>query len=524
MAISSVTNRVEYQGNGTSAVFAFPYAFQSQSDLKVFAYNSSLFNSSLTTQTFISPLTLNGSGPYGFTISANANASGVYPNGGNIVFNSSPNIQTAVVIFRSSAVTNDFSVSQTGTIPSSSLNNQVDKLTMIAQRQQEQVTRAVRLPDGLVGAFNPTLPEDISARPNQFLAVSSSGLGFVVASVAATVALNSTFSTAQINSGYLAIGNGGTGGGGPYTQFGVVFMSSATQMASSGSAGQDVPLTGSAGGPPSFKPINLASGSSVANVLPLTLGGTGAASAAAALQAFLPAQSSKVGFALVTNGSSVAWQSMTATQTIITTLGANTYTTPTNCRAIIVQVVGAGGGGGGTAGGSNAGAGAGGGAGGYAQKIYLSGVNLDPTFAYTLGSGGPGGSAGNNAGQNGSSTVFGSMTAAGGSGGSGSAGGSAGVVFATGVANGGAGSGGDINSSGTIGKPGLILSASQALGGEGGSLSPYGQGGAGGQGTGAGTVATGFGGGGGGGGSVSGGAATAGGNGTKGVIIVTEFY
>lgn len=181
MPISSVTNRVSYQCDGTSAVFAFPYRFHAHADLQGFIYNSSLSEPNI-----IRALELNASGGFGFTVSATADQSNVYPNGGSVVLNSAPNAQCVIVVFRSSAITNGFSISKNGPIPSSGINNAFDYLTMLIQRGQDLLTRSVRLPDGYPRTFDPTLPNTIVA--SSVLMFNSGATGFAIGPTAYEIA------------------------------------------------------------------------------------------------------------------------------------------------------------------------------------------------------------------------------------------------------------------------------------------------------------------------------------------------
>lgn len=171
MAISSVTNRVQYQGNGSSAVFNFPYEFHAQSDLAAFVYNSSA-----TTPSIIAAQVLNSH----YSISGTANASGIYPSGANLIFNSSPSLQAVVIIFRSSAVTSDFIQPQFGPVVSTAINNVLNKRTIVEQRLQEQVTRAMRLHDGYAPTFDPTLPTNIGILGSSTIMVNGAGTGFAM--------------------------------------------------------------------------------------------------------------------------------------------------------------------------------------------------------------------------------------------------------------------------------------------------------------------------------------------------------
>lgn len=243
MAISTVTNRIEYQGNGTSATFAFPYRIDAQSHLSVF-----VFNSSGQAAGVITPMQLNAAGPFGYVFSGTANNQGIYTTGGNVIFNSTPNVQSAIVMFRSSVITSDFNVGQFGAIPATSLNNELDYLTMLQQRAQDLNTRSVRLKDGFYGNFDPTLPSNISQSPGKRLVVNSSATGW---------SFDETLQQYIPNTVVIATTN-----------------SSITSL------GGDIPgrlLTSNGSSAPSWQGFNL-NGGSVTGVLQVQNGGTGTGS------------------------------------------------------------------------------------------------------------------------------------------------------------------------------------------------------------------------------------------------------
>jgi hypothetical protein len=201
---------------------------------------------------------------------------------------------------------------------------------------------------------------------------------------------------------------------------------------------------------------------------------------------------------------------------VITTTGAGTYTPTTGTAIVVIELQGAGGAGGGSAGSpSNGAAGAGGGAGGWVR------VKLTTAFsgaAYTVGAKGTGGSNAN--GTTGGDTVF---TATGGGGtvytASGGIGGNAGGA-ATAVNVGVVTAGGPSSS-------GIYAGVNNVIGGKGGD-SMYGRAAQcvrfnAANSTVSGNAGTGKGSGGGGGASVGTGAATLGGDGTDGVIVIWEF-
>lgn len=146
--------------------------------------------------------------------------------------------------------------------------------------------------------------------------------------------------------------------------------------------------------------------------------------------------------------------------------GSGTYTPPAGVVGLIVEIVGGGGGSGGSAQGlSNCGASGSGGGGAYAFKRYVA--PLASGYAYSVGTGGASGAAGNNNGSAGNQTTFESMTASGGLGGAGMASGSI-ALFALGGA-GGTATGGDLNLDGGPGGHGIRLSGTIGASQKGGS-------------------------------------------------------
>lgn len=211
------------------------------------------------------------------------------------------------------------------------------------------------------------------------------------------------------------------------------------------------------------------------------------------------------------------------------TSGTNaTFTPDTDTRAMLVECIGGGGGGGGVDG-QGATTGGCGGAGGGGEKAVLFITDMDQTFKYTIGAGGTGATAGNNAGSAGGSTTFfdgdGTNPACVANGGSGGAG----VVATSSIwgsvgGDGGTGGTGDAVFAGQNGGPARgngtafyslgLSGAAPGMGGgnkvttnitDGNPGTAYGEGGTGGLSSGVGTN-------------------YAGGNGYQGVIRVTEFY
>ncbi len=203
---------------------------------------------------------------------------------------------------------------------------------------------------------------------------------------------------------------------------------------------------------------------------------------------------------------------------------AGTYTPSTGMLYCIIEAWGGGGGGGGAAtvgGASNAGAG--GGAGGYSRHLATA-ADIGASKAVAIGAAGTGGAAGANNGTAGGNTTLGTtlVLANGGSGGAGGTGSNS----TNGGGGGLAGTGNIISAPGELGGNGSAIGNIQAypLGGWGGT-SMVGSGGnsVGSFASNPGTAGTGNGSGGGGGISTNGGASQAGGNGTAGLMVITEF-
>lgn len=205
-----------------------------------------------------------------------------------------------------------------------------------------------------------------------------------------------------------------------------------------------------------------------------------------------------------------------------------TWNRPANMRACKVEVVGGGGGGGGapTSAAGTSSLGGGGGGGEYAFATF-SAATAGSSKTVTIGAGGSGGAAGVNNGTAGGTTSFGSLiTAVGGGGGASSA-------AATAISNAG-GAGGTGGTGSTLAVPGATGQRAIVSGGDvvinlgQGGQSRFGNGGV--PGTSAlstvGVSGTGYGAGGSGAlnRTASGSTPRAGGNGTSGVVIVTEYY
>jgi hypothetical protein len=143
-------------------------------------------------------------------------------------------------------------------------------------------------------------------------------------------------------------------------------------------------------------------------------------------------------------------------RTVLTTAGVTSQTVPAGCTVAFVRLVG---GGGGSAGGTSGQATGGGGAAGYAEKI-VTGLTPGASIPCTVGAGGTPGASGGNGGNGGTSSFGAFLSATGGNG----------SVFSASPAGGapGAGVGGDLIQNGGYGTDGSPSGAT-TYGGDGGA-------------------------------------------------------
>lgn len=286
MAISTTTNTVLLAGNSSTVVFPYAYPFYTQSDLQVYLYDTvagGIVKQNLSTN---------------YSVAGVADSTGIYPNGANVVFTSSIVNTTIVVIDRQPIETQTFSIIQNGYISSVGLTHQLDYLTLLTQALQSQLNRAILLPPGFGDAgFSNQLPSTagLIASAGLTLAINSGASGFSLVGsstlfptgtlgyvyTANGIGITPTFQplppvslSSGTITGTLSLGNGGTGGLIP-SEWGVVYASSATQLATTAPGPVGLPLIANASSGPSYQQLNLTTGAT--GILPTSLGGTNTA-------------------------------------------------------------------------------------------------------------------------------------------------------------------------------------------------------------------------------------------------------
>lgn len=127
MTVSSTTTRNSYSGNGSTTTFAYGFKIFADADLTV------ILRSAAGTET-VQTLTTN------YTVTNAGNA-----NGGNVVFGTAPASGVTVVIRRNIAQTQSTDYTANDPFPAESHEDALDRLTFIAQQQQEEIDRTIKL-------------------------------------------------------------------------------------------------------------------------------------------------------------------------------------------------------------------------------------------------------------------------------------------------------------------------------------------------------------------------------------------
>lgn len=165
MSISSTASRVSYAGNGVTTAFSFPYKFDANADLVVILRVNA--TGVETTQTITTHYTVSGAGS---------------ESGGTVTMLTAPTAAQTLVIYRDPAQTQVVDLVENDPLPAETLEDALDKLTMIAQRLKDRTERSIALTDGFSPSFSLTLPSDLDQGANKVLLVNSTATGFAATS------------------------------------------------------------------------------------------------------------------------------------------------------------------------------------------------------------------------------------------------------------------------------------------------------------------------------------------------------
>lgn len=165
MTVSSTTSKVSYTGNGSTTAFAVTFYFLEAADLQVILRSG-------TTET-VQVLTTN------YTVAGAGNEAG-----GTVTMLVAPAAAVTVTIRRNIAATQETDLLPNDRLPAESLEEALDKATMLAQQLGEESARSLKFPasDAAMSAQVPAA----SARASKFLSFDASGLPVATVGVDAT--------------------------------------------------------------------------------------------------------------------------------------------------------------------------------------------------------------------------------------------------------------------------------------------------------------------------------------------------
>ncbi len=156
MTVSSATNKVSYNGNGSTTVFAYGFKIFDQDDLTVILRNAS---GGETTQSISTNYTVSGVGS---------------ASGGNVTMGTAPASGESLTIIREQPLTQGLDLVANDPFPAASFEDQLDKLTFMVQQHQEELNRSIK-GSKTTTITDPSFTEDATARANKVFAFDASG-------------------------------------------------------------------------------------------------------------------------------------------------------------------------------------------------------------------------------------------------------------------------------------------------------------------------------------------------------------
>lgn len=165
MSISTTSCRNDYVGNGSTATYAYGFLVFSASDLLV----------------TVQDLSGNVSNPPFTAIGVRVRSGGTITlTGGNLALGYALTVRSKRPLTQTSDIRNQ------GSGYRDLVEDTFDMLVMNDQQQQEQIDLALKMPETVTAAFNPTLPAAFAA-PNMVPVSNSSGTGMTAIPVASLI-------------------------------------------------------------------------------------------------------------------------------------------------------------------------------------------------------------------------------------------------------------------------------------------------------------------------------------------------
>ncbi len=156
MTVSSATNKVSYNGNGSQTVFAYGFKIFDQDDLTVIIRNAS---GGETTKTITTHYTVSGVG---------------VASGGNVTMGTAPASGESITIIREQPLTQGLDLVPNDPFPATLVEDTLDKLTFMVHQHEETLNRSIK-GSKTTTITNPSFTEDATARANKVFAFDASG-------------------------------------------------------------------------------------------------------------------------------------------------------------------------------------------------------------------------------------------------------------------------------------------------------------------------------------------------------------
>ncbi len=185
MTVSSDLNRISYAGNGTTTVFPVNYYFLENSHLQVILINSAGVE---TIQTLTTNYTVTGAGNEA---------------GGSVTMLVAPPVNITIVIQRDVPATQETDYLANDPFPAESHERALDKLTMLAQQNEREIGRALKIPLASVSTTSTELPIPVGNKLLAWNSNASAVTNFDPASIISIVGQQTSY-------GDVFTGNGST--------------------------------------------------------------------------------------------------------------------------------------------------------------------------------------------------------------------------------------------------------------------------------------------------------------------------
>jgi hypothetical protein len=158
MTLSTLNNRVSYAGNGVTTAFSFPNKFLADEDLVVILVSSAGVETVKTLTTH-------------YTVTGEGNDAG-----GTVTMLTAPAAGETLVIYRDPSQVQEADFEDQDAFPADTLEEGLDLLTMLIQRLDDRIDRAVTLSEGYSDTFDMSLPAELTA--SMVLGINADGDGF----------------------------------------------------------------------------------------------------------------------------------------------------------------------------------------------------------------------------------------------------------------------------------------------------------------------------------------------------------